>query len=149
MEGCVITACCKHSTEEKWKHHCLRWVLSGIWCFLQAFFSDLLFHREAVLEDRPLLQQSVLDAHRKHKKAPEYIQLPYGRSQPQTRRHHMVEDGWCCLHPHKLSNVFTDKWGFWAISFLFLPTSGINMQAKDLTAVRKVAKLQGHIGAVY
>jgi len=23
------------------------------------------------------------------------------------------------------------------------------MQAKDLTAVRKVAKLQGHIGAVY
>lgn len=93
VEGCVITAYCRHSTWKKWKSQCLRWPLPGISYFLEETFSDLLFHKDAVLEDRPFLQWSVLDTRRNHQKAPEFIQLSYGMLQPQTRTHHMVGDG--------------------------------------------------------
>lgn len=61
-----------------------------------------------------------------------------------------VEDGQCHLDPTKLrvASCFADKQDFWFFSWLLLPTSDINIWPGNLAAVRKVAKLQGHIGAV-
>lgn len=96
------------------------------------------------------LQENALGAHRKHQNPLLLMLLSCGSLQSWTRTlpQWRMDSPTCIQLSRELLDVFIDKQGSWVLSWLLLPISGINLCPGDLTDMRKIAKLQGHVGAV-